>query len=844
MRLRTASWCLVLGAGALVGCGDDATTSAPGATSPGTAGNAGSTGKAGASGGGTAGAGLGGKAGASGGGQAATGGTSGGQSGAAGSQAGAAGSGGDSGAAGASAGGTNAGSAGTSAGGTAGGNAGANAGGNAGANAGGNAGANAGGNAGANAGGSAGANASGAGGNDGAGAGGMAGGGAGGGKVFACTEAADCSGPGTVCDPILRECVPFATCGSCDDGYTCQRQGQSLTSACYLECDRAANDCPGGMTCSGCAAPDDCGRPVCRYPGGAARGAPCEVSATLSGCAAGLACVGLIDPVCLAVCDFASAAPTCPSGESCHPDGICRPTTEIDPAAIDALCDPGGGGSGFGPTYCAVAGGKVRGSCFDDGVSPPRCRAFCKTAADCGSGTAKICLEISGAGLPSDSVCVPDPVGKACADAEECGDSQRFVCEPKSGTCQLPCDETRPCTGGAFCASRGSELAACHATCVLGGSGCPAGSACLPIDGTVTVGTCKTLGTQNIGELCAPGDKTSGCVAGARCVGFVCRKPCDYWGGGATCAVGEACAPDGVCLDAAEVDSGNIGGFCDAPSFPDPADIACGGVTGTRANGRCARSRCEKPCRVGQSDCAAGESCFAMGVGEELGACYPDSLGAACAGDQDCQDGSRQTCDPTTKKCIPYACNATTCLTNRCAPDQSGEIACDESCKLGDPPSVCGASAVCASIDLAGAGICTPRGTSGLGGTCDATGGTTGCTGDLVCTEDAAGDFTCQPRCDGFAASGNACGPNARCAPAIGACVNLPPGRDRPALGDSCENGPSEPSFCGDDGKVFRGLCASTGKQPSCKPICRTNADCAPGLACVGEGLGYPGVCL
>lgn len=143
------------------------------------------------------------------------------------------------------------------------------------------------------------------------------------------------------------------------------------------------------------------------------------------------------------------------------------------------------------------------------------------------------------------------------------------------------------------------------------------------------------------GETCDPGrrvcvENTScvqhdDCRADRRCVDGLCGRPAGACGTDEDCAVGERCAPSGVCLRAADP-TGRFLPSCTS-ALPCPAGTRC--VAGVCAPCGpelacpgaqvCRGGRCEEPttCR-GAADCFPGHSCTGSVCVRPIAGCTPD----------------------------------------------------------------------------------------------------------------------------------------------------------------------------------------------------------------------------
>ncbi len=214
-----------------------------------------------------------------------------------------------------------------------------------------------------------------------------------------CAAATDC-GHEKVCDPVTRTCAE-PHCGSfskCPGGSSCRQQvGFSSESlyACYPTCQPfTAGACGSGATCIR-RAPDWSGE--CVRTGTAGSGAACLATQndTSTGCSIeGQVCGA---GICQTTCDRFAPSPGCGAGMRCGVSAWCTLPIGVANVPIGGTCDPG-----VMMNYpCGDDGQAYRGECVLDTFGGTRtCRKACRPGADdCPSG------QLCGAALLGGYVC-------------------------------------------------------------------------------------------------------------------------------------------------------------------------------------------------------------------------------------------------------------------------------------------------------------------------------------------------------------------------------------------------------------------------------------------------------
>ncbi len=489
----------------------------------------------------------------------------------------------------------------------------------------------------------------------------------------ACTGSADCTDPNApACNPNNLECQASCANTGCANGELCLGQGTdnpATFGACYTECQPGSTDCGTGRTCLQL---DTLGlQGACLASGSAAEGEACTPSELSTGCGANLVCI--IDgptgeAVCRTMCDFFSAAPTCPSGQVCALGGVCTANTPVDPAATGASCDAAA--QDFDP--CGSASGRIGGVCDTDGT----CKAVCRTgnASDCGAG--ETCVDITG----ELGVCDTVVTGGSCTNASDCAsDAAGPACDPMTFQCTADCGST-PCAGGALCGGQGDgSVGACYPACNPTNQDCtdPA-TTCQQVDFSAETGFCiKTGAGATDGAPCTASDTDTGCAAGFVCVAdtgdtttTVCRATCSSFNPTPGCPSGQICAPGGFCAaNFPGTETANVGDACDAAS----TDGTFCAIGTSRVAGACFGGTCRAICRLsqGDGDCTTDACQDVFGV--DVGVCAPAPPVVPCGADPSLtcqgrcgefdQTGTGCSCDDLCTQIGDCCADLTTCCT-------------------------------------------------------------------------------------------------------------------------------------------------------------------------------------
>jgi hypothetical protein len=263
--------------------------------------------------------------------------------------------------------------------------------------------------------------------------------------------------------------------------------------------------------------------------------------------------------------------------------------------------------------------------------------------------------------------------------------------------------------------SGGGDLGPCT---VVPQAGCPAGFACVPNDVSDQTGVCRTAGTKDTWEVCAPG--SGECLPGNLCMDM---------GGEGRCL--KLCSADDQCQRQYECYKG------DRLIDIEWTDLGFCLIT------------MDDQCGLPDTDCLAGEKCAPFG-GHEALICVDagdQTLGQDCGaqGADDCESGAicidrggpsqceqlcsaDYACQDVNTVCLDYFENENVgvCLGGECSLPDVG-------CAAGEGCYIAGGAAY----------VCLPEGTAGAGDDCE----TADCAAGLICVHLITGT-TCQPLCD------------------------------------------------------------------------------------------------
>ncbi|MBK9259551.1 MAG: hypothetical protein IPM54_06895 [Polyangiaceae bacterium] len=236
--------------------------------------------------------------------------------------------------------------------------------------------------------------------------------------------------------------------------------------------------------------------------------------------------------------------------------------------------------------------------------------------------------------IPSWSFDTTPVDGIPCEKAEDCGNTARQVCSPKTKTCTpYECLFTFDvlCPEGEMCVAQvpsENSIGACYKACTPLASGeCDAGSECIAIDPVQKYGVCRPVGEGKLGETCDEPDISTGCEAGNLCTGVPaeCQKTCAFLTPNPGCPDGSVCSLSNVCLPPESGDPAPIGGECQPSWVP---YRGCG-ADGDAFRGLCLAlypedtvEQCHRMCRMADADCPTGEYCAGIFSNTNVGMCW------------------------------------------------------------------------------------------------------------------------------------------------------------------------------------------------------------------------------
>jgi hypothetical protein len=631
------------------------------------------------------------------------------------------------------------------------------------------------------------------------------------GSVVTCDTSADTACTKNQCNPTSGECeLTLSQNGSvCEDDLLCTEYSVCQDGECIGE----LKDCDDDNPCT-----DD----VClNQQGGCVyqdNTASCNDgnSCTQNDFCQDGACVGAAilcddDNICtadscnpLSGCLFEPTAAACDDGDACTEDDACQQgecsgkpvLCDDDNVCTDDSCDPA--------TGCVAYPNED--PCDDD--DPCTDGDFC-AGAECNGGpptncddanscTEDLCSKADG--------CINNTLsGVACDDGNPCTSGD--ICDDGECVYEKPteCDDFNPCTANSCDPQTG-----CLAD-PISGTQCNDENACT-VDDICTAGECSGgLISCNDNDpctqdLCDPAsgclhpptagqpvcDDGNGCTLVDKCQGGLCvgssPKPCDD---GNICT-NDSCSPlSGACTFTANTAPCNDGNICT--------------VTDTCANKQCVGG--------GSLNCDDDNPCTDDSCDPDGGCVHADNGICQCEEDDDCSDDGNP-CNGT-PICVNNACvtdpnsliicsteNDTTCLKNKCIPEQGA-------CVMTPEPSnkFCNDENPCTSGDHCdGAGACL--------------GNNILCNDNNLCTSDS-------------------CDPNSGCVYSNNA---LPcDDGDSCTLDDQCAGGncsPGDDYDCNDGNICTQDVCVPLNGVPTCNNLpaagaCDDNNACTDGDQCV-----------
>ena len=236
--------------------------------------------------------------------------------------------------------------------------------------------------------------------------------------------------------------------------------------------------------------------------------------------------------------------------------------------------------------------------------------------------------------IPSWSFDTTPVDGIPCEKAEDCGNTTRQVCSPKTSTCtpyeclftfDVMCPEGEQCLAQV---PAENSIGACYKACTPFASGaCPTGEECIAIDPVQYYGVCRPTGNGAPGDACNEPDISTGCEVGSLCAGIpaACEKTCSYLTADPGCPEGRVCGMSNVCLAPESGDPAPIDGACQPSWVPDRGCAS----DGEAFRGICLSlypeepiEHCERICRTDLNECPAGEYCASMFSNPNVGLCW------------------------------------------------------------------------------------------------------------------------------------------------------------------------------------------------------------------------------
>ncbi|MBK7581893.1 MAG: hypothetical protein IPI67_17000 [Myxococcales bacterium] len=520
-----------------------------------------------------------------------------------------------------------------------------------------------------------------------------------------CTTANTCDAAGACKKKLGQICSAGGECvaGFCVDGRCCN------ASACgdCLSCGNAAGTCTTAVvnqdddTCNGVKTCNAAG--VCKSKTG--QGCTLATDCASNNCADSTCCTDACTTPCRSC---ANASGTCTTAVVNQEDGTAC-------GGINS-CDGSGNCKKKTGQGCTTGTECISGNCIDSYCCDSTCSGGCDVCSAALGATQNGTCSVLASGAPGQ--CSPYKCGGTAACPSSCSSDQNCapghycggnICLPTKGL-GLTCGAANECTS-TYCA----DGVCCNTTC---SSKCMACSAANKQSGTAA-GTCDAAkqGT-NPGNGCVVssdpcGDQATCSGTPGECAKAANGKSC----GPTTCAngavSGKICNGSGVCVDQTNAQCAPYvckGSACSSPCTADTdcqTDFYCaGGVcVGKSDNGKgCSAANtcksgfcvdtvcCDSPCAgqcqacaevgsVGQCKVVSGEpraprqACLGTAPDKCKGACdganptactYPAAgtscKDAACTGDvsqpQGACDGVGLCALPSTKNCLPYACNA------------------------------------------------------------------------------------------------------------------------------------------------------------------------------------------
>jgi len=268
--------------------------------------------------------------------------------------------------------------------------------------------------------------------------------------------------------------------------------------------------------------------------------------------------------------------------------------------------------------------------------------------------------------IPSWSFDTTPVDGIPCEKAEDCGNTARQICSPKTNTCApYECLFTYDilCPDGETCVAQvpsENSIGACYKSCTPLASGdCPEGDECVATDPVQKYGICRPRGEGAPGEACDEPDVSTGCVSGSVCAGVpaACEQTCAFLTEDPGCPEGRVCGLSNVCLAPESGDPTPIGGACQPTWVP---YRGCG-ADGEAFRGLCLSlypedtiEQCQRVCRTADDDCPTGEYCAGIFSNTNVGICWKTPIcgdGVLDPLNEVCDDGNAASGDGCADDC-------------------------------------------------------------------------------------------------------------------------------------------------------------------------------------------------
>lgn len=541
----------------------------------------------------------------------------------------------------------------------------------------------------------------------------------------ACTGTKTCNAAGQCRDKNGQTCSGASTCAS---GYCFD------STCCATDCTTACRSCANASgTCSAVTNADD--PPSCTGTTSCDGSGNCKKK-NGQGCAAGSECLSgnCVDSYC---CDGACAGgcDVCAASLGASQNGTC---TVLASGATGQCGAYKCGGAASCPTTCSSDTQCASGNYCDGNACQPK-----KSNGSVCSGDNQCTSTHCADNVCCDTACTGKCMACSAGNKQDGNPANAGTCgAAKVGTnpgnqCVLstdPCGEQNSCSGT-------------PGQCALGASGKSCGPTTC-VNGSVTGKICNGAG------LCT--DQTNIACAPYVCKGSACSSPCTA---DTDCVTDYYCS-NGVCV--AKVDNGKgcdstkpsscKSAFCvDQVCCDSPCSGQCQACAETGSLGQC-KVVTGKP-REPRTDClgVTGDKCKGACDGTSPNSCSYPAAGTACK-DASCNGDVAQpagACDgvglcalPTTKNCLPYACDSTA---GDCKASCAGDTDCAQGATCNTTTGKCAvAGATCKDATT----VALPNGQTQSCSPYKCVGG--------ACQQQCATPSDCAP---GYTCQGNACVP-------------------------------------------------------------------------------------